>query len=112
LKPLSPRPAAALNDSIATTAFARTLPEFFGGSAGLTGSNLTDWKGCITVDRGNQGNYVHYDVRVRHDRDAERHRPLPRLHPVRGTFVVFEKVCPQRHPPGANEAALDPDADP
>jgi transketolase len=63
--------AAALTDSIATrkasqnaiTAFAPFMPEFFGGSADLTGSNLTNWKGCITIDHGKPGNYLHYGVR-------------------------------------------------
>jgi transketolase len=63
--------AAALTDAIATrkasqnaiTAFAPFLPEFFGGSADLTGSNLTNWKGCITIDHGKAGNYLHYGVR-------------------------------------------------
>jgi transketolase len=63
--------AAKLTDSIATrkasqnaiTAFAPFMPEFFGGSADLTGSNLTNWKGCITIDHGKAGNYLHYGVR-------------------------------------------------
>ena len=63
--------AAAVTDPIATRktsqnaiqAFAAFLPEFFGGSADLTGSNLTNWKGCITIDHGKAGNYLHYGVR-------------------------------------------------
>ena len=63
--------AAAMTDAIATrkasqnaiTAFAPFMPEFFGGSADLTGSNLTNWKGCITIEHGKQGNYLHYGVR-------------------------------------------------
>ena len=47
----------------AIQAFAAFMPEFFGGSADLTGSNLTNWKGCITIDHGKPGNYLHYGVR-------------------------------------------------
>jgi transketolase len=47
--------------------FASALPELLGGSADLTGSNLTDWQDAIDVHadaRGLQrGNYVHYGVR-------------------------------------------------
>jgi transketolase len=40
------------------------LPEFLGGSADLTGSNLTEWTGCTDVDGSNaNGNYLHYGVR-------------------------------------------------
>lgn len=48
-------------------AYAPHLPEFFGGSADLTGSNLTNWKGCKDVnypgDTHEDGNYIHYGVR-------------------------------------------------
>ena len=43
------------------------LPELLGGSADLTGSNLTNWKACRSVGRGMEtgvrGNYIHYGVR-------------------------------------------------
>ncbi len=39
------------------------LPEFLGGSADLTGSNLTNWKGCRPVNVDSGGNYIHYGVR-------------------------------------------------
>jgi transketolase len=39
------------------------LPELLGGSADLTGSNLTNWKGCRPVERNSAGNYIHYGVR-------------------------------------------------
>jgi len=44
-------------------ALAPMLPEFFGGSADLTGSNLTNWKGCVEVGKHSGGNYLHYGVR-------------------------------------------------
>jgi len=42
---------------------APVLPEFLGGSADLTGSNLTNWTGSRAVTRENGGNYIHYGVR-------------------------------------------------
>jgi transketolase len=63
--------AAATTDAIATRKasqnaiglFAKFLPEMFGGSADLTGSNLTNWKGSVSVTHGSPGNYIHYGVR-------------------------------------------------
>lgn len=39
------------------------VPEFFGGSADLTGSNLTNFKGCTTAKPDQWGNYMSYGVR-------------------------------------------------
>jgi transketolase len=39
------------------------LPELLGGSADLTGSNLTDWKGHRALKGSGTGNHVHYGVR-------------------------------------------------
>lgn len=39
------------------------LPEFLGGSADLTGSNLTNWPGCHHVNGKTPGNYISYGVR-------------------------------------------------
>jgi len=47
----------------AIQALAPVLPEFLGGSADLTGSNLTNWKECIAVRSGQPGNHVNYGVR-------------------------------------------------
>lgn len=45
-------------------AFAPQLPEFIGGSADLSGSNLTNWKDCSVLNKSNPGgNYIHYGVR-------------------------------------------------
>ena len=45
-------------------AFAQYLPEFLGGSADLTGSNLTNWSGDVTLTAAQPaGNYIHYGVR-------------------------------------------------
>jgi transketolase len=39
------------------------VPEFFGGSADLTGSNLTNFKGCVKAGRDTWGNHMSYGVR-------------------------------------------------
>ncbi|MGY4831037.1 transketolase [Sphaerotilaceae bacterium SBD11-9] len=39
------------------------MPELLGGSADLTGSNLTDWKGHRPLKGSATGNHVHYGVR-------------------------------------------------
>ena len=44
-------------------ALALSLPEFLGGSADLTGSNLTNWKECVAVRAGQPGNHINYGVR-------------------------------------------------
>ena len=48
---------------IAINALAPALPEFVGGSADLTGSNLTNWTGCKHVSGKGGGNYISYGVR-------------------------------------------------
>ncbi len=48
---------------IAINALAPALPEFIGGSADLTGSNLTNWTGCHHVHGKSTGNYISYGVR-------------------------------------------------
>jgi transketolase len=48
---------------IAINALAPVLPEFLGGSADLTGSNLTNWSGCKVVSGNSTGNYISYGVR-------------------------------------------------
>jgi transketolase len=47
----------------AIQALAPVLPEFLGGSADLTGSNLTNWKECIALRSGQPGNHINYGVR-------------------------------------------------
>lgn len=52
---------------LALTAYAQMLPEMLGGSADLTGSNLTDWKGVVPVRAGEAkvqaGRHINYGVR-------------------------------------------------
>ncbi|WP_333707286.1 transketolase [Ottowia beijingensis] len=62
---------AARPDAIATRkasqnaldALAPLLPEPFGGSADLTGSNLTNFKGCTVAGRDRAGNHLSWGVR-------------------------------------------------
>src|SRR5690606_15528133 len=52
---------------LAITALVEMLPEMLGGSADLTGSNLTDWKGAQAVRAGQPqlqfGRHINYGVR-------------------------------------------------
>jgi transketolase len=76
---------------------ARALPELLGGSADLTGSNLTHWKEAVTVrpgetdDEGLQGgNYVHFGVREFGMSAALNGVALHRGYlPFGGTFLTF-----------------------
>ncbi|MFN4352666.1 MAG: transketolase [Hylemonella sp.] len=62
---------AARSDAVATRKasqnaldlLAPLLPEFFGGSADLTGSNLTNFKNCTLAGRDVWGNHLSYGVR-------------------------------------------------
>ena len=47
----------------ALNAYGPTLPEFLGGSADLAPSNLTIWKGSVSLKEDWAGNYIHYGVR-------------------------------------------------
>lgn len=48
---------------LAIEGLAPVLPEFIGGSADLTGSNLTNWSGSRQVNAKQGGNYINYGVR-------------------------------------------------
>jgi transketolase len=48
---------------IAIEGFAQQLPEMLGGSADLTGSNLTNWSGTKALSATQAGNYINYGVR-------------------------------------------------
>ncbi len=47
----------------AITALAPAVPELMGGSADLTGSNLTNWNACKPVRANQWGNHINYGVR-------------------------------------------------
>ena len=71
-------------------ALAPMLPELLGGSADLTGSNLTNWKSCQTITAGSGGNYLHYGVREFAMAAIMNGVALHGGHiPFGGTFLVF-----------------------
>jgi transketolase len=72
-------------------ALAPVIPELFGGSADLTGSNNTNHKGAITVTRERAAaDYVHYGVREFGMTAIMNGIALHRgLIPFGGTFLVF-----------------------
>jgi len=86
---------------IAIEGLARALPELLGGSADLTGSNLTRWKDAVTVQPGGAavdghhggnygGNYVHFGVREFGMSAMLNGIALHRGHlPFGGTFLTF-----------------------
>ncbi len=56
--------ATRKSSQAALNGFCPLLPEMLGGSADLTGSNNTDWKGSVDITASNsKGNYLHYGVR-------------------------------------------------
>ena len=63
---ISARPDAVATRKASQNALdllAPLVPEFFGGSADLTGSNLTNFKGCVKAGRDAWGNHMSYGVR-------------------------------------------------
>jgi transketolase len=70
---------------------APSLPEFFGGSADLTPSNNTQFKGAVTIAPENfTGNYMHYGVREFGMTAAINGAALHGgFVPYGGTFLVF-----------------------
>lgn len=71
--------------------FATLLPEMMGGSADLTGSNLTNWSGSKAFTPANPtGNYIHYGVREFGMAAIMNGLSLHKgLIPFGGTFLVF-----------------------
>jgi len=71
-------------------AFGKLLPELIGGSADLTGSNLTNWSGSVPITRDPAGNYIYYGVRefgmVAINNGIALHGGFI---PYGGTFLVF-----------------------
>ena len=56
-------PATRKASQMAIEAFAKALPELLGGSADLTGSNLTNWSTSKAVRAGQPGQHINYGVR-------------------------------------------------
>jgi transketolase len=79
---------------IAINALAPALPEFLGGSADLTGSNLTNWTGCHHVHGKSTGNYISYGVREFGMSHIMNGMALHGgLLPFGGTFLMFSEYA-------------------
>ncbi len=66
LAAIAAQPAAVATRKASQNALdvlAPLVPEFFGGSADLTGSNLTNFKGCVRAGKDAWGNHLSYGVR-------------------------------------------------
>jgi len=78
----------------AINALQPALPEFLGGSADLTGSNLTDWVGCKRVSGKSTGNYISYGVREFGMSHIMNGMALHGgLLPFGGTFLMFSEYA-------------------
>ena len=79
---------------IALEAFSPSLPEFVGGSADLTGSNLTNWSGSKWIDAAGNGNYISYGVREFGMAAIMNGMTLHGgLRPYGGTFLMFSEYA-------------------
>jgi len=75
---------------LAITALAPALPEFVGGSADLTGSNLTNWPACSAWRHAATGSHVNWGVREFGMSAALNGMALHGgFIPFGGTFLVF-----------------------
>jgi len=75
--------------------YAKNLPEMIGGSADLTGSNLTNWSGSVIISNKNKnGNYISYGVRefamAAINNGIALHRGFI---PYSGTFLMFSEYA-------------------
>lgn len=78
----------------AINALVPVLPEFLGGSADLTGSNLTNWTGAKHVYGKKPGNYISYGVREFGMSHIMNGMALHGgLLPFGGTFLMFSEYA-------------------
>jgi len=78
----------------AINALVPALPEFLGGSADLTGSNLTNWTGAHHVSGKKPGNYISYGVREFGMSHIMNGMALHGgLLPFGGTFLMFSEYA-------------------
>jgi transketolase len=88
--PLHARIATRKASQIVLEHITAELPELFGGSADLTGSNLTDVEASVRVSREGAGNYLSYGVREFGMAAIMNGVALHRgLIPYGGTFLTF-----------------------
>jgi transketolase len=75
--------------------YAKDLPEMIGGSADLTGSNLTNWSGSIIISKKNKnGNYISYGVREFAMSAINNGIALHKgFIPYSGTFLMFSEYA-------------------
>ncbi len=87
--------ATRKSSAAAIAAYVPALPEMLGGSADLTGSNNTDWKGMVTVRVADDGGrYVHYGVREFGMAAVMNGIALHGGYlPFGGTFLTFSDYC-------------------
>ena len=79
---------------IAINGLQPALPEFLGGSADLTGSNLTNWTGAHHVHGKKPGNYISYGVREFGMSHIMNGMALHGgLLPFGGTFLMFSEYA-------------------
>ena len=90
-----PKVATRKASEMALNVVNAALPFTIGGSADLTGSNLTRSKGQISVKPGDfAGSYVHYGIREHGMAAAMNGIALSGLfRPYGGTFLVFADYC-------------------
>jgi transketolase len=91
----APKIATRQASGMVLDALTAALPELVGGSADLTGSNLTKGKGQRIVAPGNfAGTYIHYGVREHAMAAAMNGLAVHRgVVPYGGTFLVFADYC-------------------
>ena len=93
----------------AIEAIAPHLPGFLGGSADLTGSNLTNWSGSKAVTAAGSRQLPELRrARVRHGRHRQRHRAARRLHPLLGHLPRLQRLRAQRAAHGRAHEAEEP----
>jgi transketolase len=86
--------ATRKSSQLAIERLVSTLPERVGGSADLTGSNLTNWPGCKTLNRNPGGNYISYGVREFGMSHIMNGMALHGgLFPFGGTFLMFSEYA-------------------
>ncbi|MBN2905527.1 MAG: transketolase [Rhodobacteraceae bacterium] len=91
----APKVATRKASEMALEVVNATLPNAIGGSADLTGSNLTITAGMGPVSKDNYGgNYIHYGIREHGMAAAMNGIALHRgFVPYGGTFLVFADYC-------------------
>jgi transketolase len=82
--------ATRTGSNLAINAIAPHVPELIGGSADLTGSNLTGIKGATSYEPGSPGRYLYYGVREHAMACAMNGMALHGgVRPYGGTFLIF-----------------------